>query len=79
MGAGFRIRSVRYWNMLGFVPYLFCEKILGMELRTELRTGERGRFTKRVLRQLLHLWFKCVENRLDFGFGLSLLCVAEKP
>jgi len=76
--AGFRIVSIRYWNMLGFFPYLYIEKVLNKELGTQLRTPGRTSFPKRILRRFLHVWFAVIENRFDFGFGLSLICVAEK-
>ena len=38
---GFKIDRIRYWNMLGFFPYLLYEKILNIEFSTELRTKEK--------------------------------------
>lgn len=75
---GYRISTIRYWNMLGVVPYLFYEKVLRRELNTELRRGGEKGTLRKLLRRLLHLWFKYVENNFNPGFGLSLVCVAEK-
>ena len=74
----FKIKYIRYWNMLGFVPYLFYEKILQKELNTELRSQDIGIF-KKSLSKLLNFWFRYIENNFNFGFGLSLICIAEKP
>lgn len=77
--CGFRVRFARHWNALGFLPYWFSERILRRELNTRLRTDGKHSFPGRLLVRLLHGWFRRVENRLNFGFGLSLLAVAEKP
>ncbi len=34
---GFQLHAVRFWNALGFFPYLIAEKLLKRELNTELR------------------------------------------
>lgn len=75
---GFKIKSIRYWNMLGFFPYLFYEKVLKKELNTELRTNKRKGFIKKLINKILNLWFKYIENNSNFGFGLSIICIAEK-
>jgi SAM-dependent methyltransferase len=77
--CGFRVRLVRHWNALGFLPYWFSERILRRELNTRLRTDHVPSPAGRLLVRLLHGWFRQVENRVSFGFGLSLLAVAEKP
>ena len=64
--------------MLGFFPYLFHEKILKKELNTSLRDGNEKGFFKKTLNRILNLWFKFIENNIDFGFGLSLICIAKK-
>lgn len=76
--TGFQPQSSRFWNALGFLPYLVSERLLQRELNTELRTSRsKSRLQKMAIR-LLHTWFRTVENRVSFGFGLSLLCIAEK-
>jgi len=77
--SGFRVRLARYWNALGFLPYWFSERILRRELNTRLRTDRKHSLAGRLLVRLLHAWFRHVENRVSFGFGLSLLSVADKP
>lgn len=78
--VGFRVRSVRYWNMLGVLPYFISEKIMRRELKTSLRKIEYGskNVLKFVLNRMLNQWFKHIENNLNLGFGLSLIFVAEK-
>jgi len=76
--AGFAIKLARYWNMLGFFPYLISEKVLRKELNSNLRTdGKKGILSSAAVK-MLNCWFKYIENNLRFGFGLSLLCIAEK-
>lgn len=76
--SGFKINSIRYWNMLGFFPYLIYEKLLKKELNTELRTEKKKNALGKIAGKLLDCWFKYVENNLDFGFGLSIICVAKR-
>lgn len=75
---GFKIKSIRYWNMIGFFPYLFYEKILKRGLDTELRTERGKKYIEKILNQGLYLWFKHVENNFSFGCGLSLICITDK-
>lgn len=76
---GFEPRRQRYWNALGFLPYLISERLLRRELNTELRTNRPKSWFQKLTIRLLHAWFRGVENRVSFGFGLSFLCVADKP
>lgn len=75
--SGFSIVSMRNWNMLGVLPYIVFEKILRRELETSLRKKTDSAFTK-TLQWILRAWFRWVENPVDFGFGLSIVCVAKK-
>jgi SAM-dependent methyltransferase len=74
----FTIRKVRYWNMIGFFPYLEAEKISHKELSSDLRHSKGNGTYKDVLFDLINLWFKHIENNINFHFGLSLIVVAEK-
>ncbi len=76
---GFEPRQQRYWNALGFLPYFVSERLLRRELNTELRTNRPKSWFQKLTIRLLHAWFRGVENRVSFGFGLSFMCVAEKP
>jgi SAM-dependent methyltransferase len=75
---GFRNICVRHWNMVGFFPYLFYEKILKRELNNRLRTQVAKSKFETILNKALNLWFKYIENNFDFGFGLSLISISEK-
>jgi SAM-dependent methyltransferase len=74
---GFEVSKIRFWNMLGVLPYFISEKILKRELELNSR-GEKDSLFSRVLRWKLNLWVKFIENNINFGFGLSLICVAKK-
>ena len=76
--AGFKIKEIRYWNFLGFFPYFFYEKILRKPLYPELRTEKPKKAIKMIINKILNLWFDKIENNFDFGFGLSLICIAER-
>jgi SAM-dependent methyltransferase len=77
--TGFGVRSSRYWNVLGIAPYWISERILRRELRCDLRCDQPKSWMKRSVARALYTWFAQVENRLSFGCGLSLICVAQKP
>ncbi len=75
--AGFEIRSYRYWNFLAFFPYVLLEKILRMPLRDSVRySGADPKDT--ITGPLLRWWYRNVENRFRFPFGLSLVIDATK-
>ncbi len=74
----FKIIKVRYWNMIGFFPYLEAEKISHKEISSKLRNSHETGTYKDVLFDLINLWFKHIENNINFHFGLSLIVVAEK-
>ncbi len=73
----FVIEKIRYWNMLGLLPYLIAEKIFKKALKTEFRTKNKNFFSK-IISKLLDYWFRFIENKINCGFGLSLICVAKK-
>jgi len=66
---GFEVRLIRSWNALGFMPYLISEKVLKKSLESKMR---------RKKNKLMNFWFEKIENNFDFGFGLSIICVAKK-
>lgn len=77
--SDFSILHKRYWNMISVLPYFLFYKVLGRESHVEgIRGGNARGIAKRILSKLLFLWFRHVENRIHFGFGLSFICVAEK-
>lgn len=75
---GFELVYLRYWNMLGVLPYFLAEKIFCKSLNTQFRSGRSAGVLKKSISRLLFLWFAYIENIINFGFGLSLICVAKK-
>ena len=73
---GLEIIKVRYWNMLGAVPYWFFYKVLKKKSHFESIRG--GRNKNGIFSQVLNFWFKYIENNINLGFGLSLIFVVEK-
>ena len=74
---GFTVRYIRHWNVLGLIPYMVSEKILHKPLQVGLREHTEGGLLGNLVRWCLHQWFKIVENNVNFGVGLSIICVAE--
>lgn len=74
--AGFEILRCRFWNMLGYFAYAFSEKILKKDISTSLRAAGEKNLWQRFCVLALDRWLSLVENHVNFGFGLSLLCVA---
>ena len=75
--SGFLVLFIRNWNMLGVLPYVISEKIFGRELETSLRKKTDSALG-RIFQRILRAWFRWVENPINFGFGLSIVCVAKK-
>jgi SAM-dependent methyltransferase len=77
---GLRVVMARHWNAIAVLPYVLVHRVLGLRGEAaSLRGGApRGRFLALASR-LLDAWYRRVESRLDFGFGLSLVVVAERP
>lgn len=76
--SDFKIIEMRYWNMLGFIPYFFYQKLLNKNSNFYLRTERNKNIFEKLFVSFLHLWYKHIENKINLGFGLSLICVAEK-
>lgn len=74
---GYSVSFVRHWNSIGVLPYMISEKVFRRPLETSLR-GEKTSFGGRALQTALHAWFRTVEKYINFGWGLSLILVAEK-
>ena len=74
--SGLKIIKIRYWNMLGVLPYWLLYKVLKKESHFESIRG--GKNERSIFSKFLGFWFKHVENKINLGFGLSLIIVAEK-
>jgi hypothetical protein len=75
---GFRVERLRYWNVLGILPYWFAERVLQKPLEAPLRHGGERGLIKRLAQKALFAWFKVIENPVNFGAGLSIIAVATK-
>lgn len=74
--CGYEVKELRYWNILGFVAYLFYEKILNKRISLENRSKKPKGIAGKLSHKIVDQWMKSIENNIDFGIGLSLLCVA---
>lgn len=72
---GFEIMYVRYWNILGVLPYFVSEKVLGRSLVGPSR-APKG-VLSRVVNTLLYLWLR-VEHYIPWPIGLSVILIARK-
>ncbi len=77
--TGYRVEKVRYWNATGFLPYFLASRVVPRLLRVDLRSANEKGALKRAMTKVLDAWYRYFENRIDWGFGLSLIAVAEKP
>ena len=74
--AGFEIKKARYWNALGFIVYLFFEKILKARIKEDIRYKEKKGLNKLINNALSFLLG--LENKIKMPFGLSLIVIAKK-
>lgn len=77
--SGFKIKKVRYWNIIGLLPYLFYEKILKKGVNENIRYCSSKKSFYLAVYNFLNKWFALVENKVNFGMGLSLVVVAQRP
>jgi len=70
--VGFKIIKSRYWNFIFLPITLFYGKILKKRIPESIRNKNR------LINKILFMWFKYIENNIDFHSGLSLIIVAEK-
>jgi 2-polyprenyl-3-methyl-5-hydroxy-6-metoxy-1,4-benzoquinol methylase len=75
--AGFAIVDVRYWNLIGVIPFFVSEKIFHKPLNEDIRYS-RTRLSSKILNTLLNYWFSFIENRIRFPIGLTLIVVCRK-
>lgn len=73
---GCKVRSVRYWNVLGYFAYFFFEKILNQPIREEFRYKQSP--FSRLVRSLLDLVLKGEELVGGPPVGLTLVAVTQK-
>jgi len=75
--AGFGIAVIKYWNMMGVLPYLVSEKILKKELVGPARINVDSVF-KKIINKIIYTLLK-VETKIDFlPLGLTLVVIGKK-
>lgn len=74
--AGYEMIHCRFWNMLGYFAYGLAEKILHKEIPDSLRSSGKKTGWQRFCSFILDRWLGIVENNVNFGFGLTFLCIA---
>lgn len=72
VSSGFRILKLRYWNTSLLLPYALMRNA-EME-KSYIKMRSKGGKTNAIL----GWFFRNIENRINFGFGISLICFAEK-
>ncbi|MBD3361081.1 methyltransferase domain-containing protein [Candidatus Peregrinibacteria bacterium] len=60
----------RYWNMLGVPIYFVTGKLLKMDINSSVRNKPKG-----ILKKILFKWFEKIENKINLGFGLSIITI----
>ncbi len=75
--TGYRIGRVRHWNAMGFLPYFIASRVVPRLLRVDLRSANEKGPLKRAMIRVLDAWYRYLENPVNWGFGLSLITVAE--
>ena len=74
--AGFELRTLEYWNMLGVAPYFAAERFLRRELPDTIRKGEPSPLRSMIAGALVR-WL-VLERQLPLPFGLTLIAVGKK-
>lgn len=74
--SGYNIIIKRYWNSIGFLPYLIIEKLLNKRIPSSIRSAKKSGPIKKTIQKLIYFWLYYIENKVSFGFGLSYICVA---
>ena len=75
--AGFEIVDLRYWNLLGVLPFLFSEKVLHKGVYEEMRYSRKSSFSI-ALNALFDWWFSTIENTVRMPIGLTLIAICRK-
>ncbi len=75
--CGFTIKKMRFWNVMGVVPYYLSEKVLKRRVNEKLRYSRHSPMAF-LFHFLMNHWFALFENHVHVGWGLSLFIIAEK-
>ena len=71
------VHELRFWNLLGVAPTYISQKLLGRNVDEGFRYGKPS-LRKRLMRRVLHTWFRHVENRVPGPLGMTLLFHATR-
>jgi 2-polyprenyl-3-methyl-5-hydroxy-6-metoxy-1,4-benzoquinol methylase len=74
--ASLDIIELRYWNFIGFIPFIFFEKVLKRKIYEGMRYS--GDPISKIINACLSLYFDKIERRFRLPFGLTLLIVCER-
>ena len=69
--AGFQIESIYSWDAVGIPFLVFCKLFNTLPVSSK-------KMRNPFLNKILNLWFKLVENKMPFPFGLNYIVVARK-
>lgn len=75
--GGFRVESVRWWNLSGFLLNALAVRLLKIRFSEKFRYERKG-FGFRMRNTILNRWFHWVENHVPMPFGLTLIVVAGR-
>jgi SAM-dependent methyltransferase len=74
---GYDILELGYWNMLGVFVYFVISKVLKKKTAMNFRTNKKKGGVSKTINTLLHWWVRTIENNINLGFGLSVVCRAR--
>lgn len=72
--AELRVETCRFWNLLG-IPPVFLSNLRGKRLDESVRYGKSR--TAKALNRALGMWFRYVENPIEWPIGLTLIATAR--
>jgi predicted SAM-dependent methyltransferase len=76
-GAGFQIKMIRYWNLIGVPAVWVSNKIFKTKVSESFRYKEN--LKNKIIQRILSFWFENIENNFNFRIGLTLFVIAKKP
>jgi len=72
--TGYKLKKMRYWNLLGFIVYYYNEKITHKRINEKIRYQEdkKSKIIKKIILRLLN-----AEKNINTPYGLTLLATAQ--
>lgn len=74
---GYEIEELGYWNMIGVFVYFVISKILKKKTAMNFRTKKKNSPVNSLVNSALDWWVRIIENNINLGFGLSVICRAR--